>query len=396
MNRKEVQSYLIKRFIIIIAITSVAEYLLLTLLNRNVLPLIMRIYFGNNYLEGRVSALTIVAAIFLTILTLIVKFFAFILPSPLSGGVTSVAELLTSLMQLMFSAGGSGSGSPNVSSINQIVFLMMLVAYVVLIALPYVISGFIFVRVVISKMKEIEEEERSRNREYERKRNLMISDIAHDIRTPVTTISGYSQAIMAGKVRDEELDDYLEAIRNKSGRLTELVGLLFDYVRLDSEGFEMDRKPLDICETVRECIAFVYDDIEKKEMEIDIDVPEEPVMVSADKIHISRAVTNLITNAVKHNESGTKIGLSVTPLEKQVKISVADNGNEIPAELAENLFDPFVMGEKSRTTRSGSGLGLSIVKKTVEMHEGTIELVSPFEGGYTKAFVITLQRQDKE
>jgi signal transduction histidine kinase len=75
---------------------------------------------------------------------------------------------------------------------------------------------------------------------------------------------------------------------------------------------------------------------------------------------------------------------------------VADNGNEIPAELAENLFDPFVMGEKSRTTRSGSGLGLSIVKKTVEMHEGTIELVSPFEGGYTKAFVITLQRQDKE
>lgn len=396
MNRKEVQSYLIKRFIIIIAITSVAEYLLLTLLNRNVLPLIMRIYFGNNYMEGRVSALTIVAAILLTILTLIVKFFAFILPSPLSGGVTSVAELLTSLMQLMFSAGGSGSGSPNVSSINQIVFLMMLVAYVVLIALPYVISGFIFVRVVISKMKEIEEEERSRNREYERKRNLMISDIAHDIRTPVTTISGYSQAIMAGKVRDEELDDYLEAIRNKSGRLTELVGLLFDYVRLDSEGFEMDRKPLDICETVRECIAFVYDDIEKKEMEIDIDVPEEPVMVSADKIHISRAVTNLITNAVKHNESGTKIGLSVTPLEKQVKISVADNGNEIPAELAENLFDPFVMGEKSRTTRSGSGLGLSIVKKTVEMHEGTIELVSPFEGGYTKAFVITLQRQDKE
>lgn len=396
MNRKEVQSYLIKRFIIIIAITSVAEYLLLTLLNRNVLPLIMRIYFGNNYLEGRVSALTIVAAILLTILTLIVKFFAFILPSPLSGGVTSVAELLTSLMQLMFSAGGSGSGSPNVSSINQIVFLMMLVAYVVLIALPYVISGFIFVRVVISKMKEIEEEERSRNREYERKRNLMLSDIAHDIRTPVTTISGYSQAIMAGKVRDEELDDYLEAIRNKSGRLTELVGLLFDYVRLDSEGFEMDRKPLDICETVRECIAFVYDDIEKKEMEIDIDVPEEPVMVSADKIHISRAVTNLITNAVKHNESGTKIGLSVTPLEKQVKISVADNGNEIPAELAENLFDPFVMGEKSRTTRSGSGLGLSIVKKTVEMHEGTIELVSPFEGGYTKAFVITLQRQDKE
>jgi len=396
LNRKEVQSYLIKRFIIIIAITSVAEYLLLTLLNRNVLPLIMRIYFGNNYMEGRVSALTIVAAILLTILTLIVKFFAFILPSPLSGGVTSVAELLTSLMQLMFSAGGSGSGSPNVSSINQIVFLMMLVAYVVLIALPYVISGFIFVRVVISKMKEIEEEERSRNREYERKRNLMISDIAHDIRTPVTTISGYSQAIMAGKVRDEELDDYLEAIRNKSGRLTELVGLLFDYVRLDSEGFEMDRKPLDICETVRECIAFVYDDIEKKEMEIDIDVPEEPVMVSADKIHISRAVTNLITNAVKHNESGTKIGLSVIPLEKQVKISVADNGNEIPAELAENLFDPFVMGEKSRTTRSGSGLGLSIVKKTVEMHEGTIELVSPFEGGYTKAFVITLQRQDKE
>ncbi|MBQ4270633.1 MAG: HAMP domain-containing histidine kinase [Clostridiales bacterium] len=392
MNRNEVQSFLIRRFITVIALASVAEYFLITFLNGTILPFAMRIYFGNNYLEGRVSILTILAAIFLSILCLILTLVGNILPGGASDAVHSLADSITSLMVRIFNGSGPDIRTPRITATSQSVFVLVVLVYVVLIVIPYLLAGFVYVRTVIRKMKEIEEAEHQRNLEYEKKRNLMISDIAHDIRTPVTTIAGYSQAIVSGKVPKEEVDDYLGAVMTKSQRLTELVNLLFDYVKLDSEGFTMDRKPLDICETVRECAVFAFDDIEKKGMELDVDIPEEPVMVSADKIHISRAVTNLITNAVKHNESGTKIGLLVEPLEKKVKITVADTGNEIPSELAENLFDPFVMGEKSRTTKNGTGLGLSIVKKTVDMHGGTVELKASSPEGYTKSFVITLDQ----
>lgn len=390
MNRSEVQSFLIGRFILTIAVTSIVEYLLLTILNGKVLPVIMMIYFGNNYAEGRVSFITIAAAIVLTIVSLLLRLLASLLPALPGDLVSDLADRVALLMVRIFNDSGSVKGIPRVTIINQTVFLLMLMMYFILIAVPYLVSGIFYVRMVVRMMKKIEEDEHRRNMEYERRRNLMLSDIAHDIRTPITTISGYSQAITSGKVKPGELDEYLTAIRNKSGRLTELVGLLFDYVKLDSEGFEPDLKPVDICEVARECVAFLYDDMENKEMELDIDIPEEPFVVSADKIHLSRAITNLINNAVKHNEKGTLLRISVLPEGSSVTVEVADSGEKIPEEIAEHIFDPFVMGESSRSTKNGSGLGLSIVKKTVEMHGGTVELKELSGDPYTKAFVITI------
>jgi signal transduction histidine kinase len=226
----------------------------------------------------------------------------------------------------------------------------------------------------------------------------MLSDIAHDLRTPITTISGYAMALSDGMVEEDKKQEYLDAIQVKSKRMSDLINLLFDYVRLDSENFNLNKEKLDICEIVREAGAFQFQDIEDAGMTLDVDIPEESIYREVDKLQFSRVITNLITNAIKHNSYGTNIGLYIiSDDESPVKIMVADSGKVIPEEAANEIFDPFVMGDESRNSKGGSGLGLSISKKIVEMHGFKIKLIQTpkierykFLDGYNKVFIITI------
>ena len=202
----------------------------------------------------------------------------------------------------------------------------------------------------------------------------MLSDIAHDLRTPMTTVAGYAQALSDNMVEEDKKQEYLEAIQKKSERMNELITLLFDYVRLGSEGFRINKEKIDICELVREVAASEYSDVEEAGMEMEAFIPEKVCWVNADRLQISRVITNLITNARRHNPEGTGIGIFVR-IDDDIRIMVADNGDEIPPDKAETLFEPFVMGDESRNSKGGTGLGLSIVKKIVEMHDFTIRLV---------------------
>ena len=199
------------------------------------------------------------------------------------------------------------------------------------------------------------------------KRNLMLSDIAHDLRTPMTTVNGYAKALADGMVVEPEKQlEYLQAIQNKSARMNDLIHLLFEYVKLDSEGFSLDRKETDLSELLRENAALIYADFEDAGMEFEIDIPEEVVSVSVDPIQFSRVITNLLNNAMKHNESGTHIKIGMYRKNGYIYILVADSGRRIPGELAEHLFEPFTKGDVSRKSGSGSGLGLSIAKKSLK------------------------------
>ena len=103
---------------------------------------------------------------------------------------------------------------------------------------------------------------------------------------------------------------------------------------------------------------------------------------------MTRVITNILNNALKYNDTGTKV--SVT-LDEEYRICIADTGRNIEPELAEHIFEPFSRGDKARSTRGGSGLGLSIARKIVEMHGGKIWLRTSPKNGYTKAFIIELQ-----
>ena len=107
----------------------------------------------------------------------------------------------------------------------------------------------------------------------------------------------------------EKQQEYLNAIQNKSVRIGNLINLLFEYVKLDSEGFALNGKTLDLCELLRENAAMLYAEMEENGMTLTADIPEETIPVWADELQLSRVVTNLLTNAMQHNPKGTRIGL---------------------------------------------------------------------------------------
>ena len=256
-------------------------------------------------------------------------------------------------------------------------------------AVPIAGSAVWFSRIVMEEVQHIEKQET--RLKYEKARNLMLSDIAHDLRTPITTIAGYSKALNDGMVISEEKKkEYLEAIENKSERMSELITLLFDYVRLDSDNFNLKKTKVDITELLRENAALLYADVEEKGMEFCIDIPEEPYMVEVDKLQFSRVITNLINNALKHNGPGTEVILEMKTVEDAIQIIVSDNGNLISPILAEHIFEPFVVADASRESKGGSGLGLSIAQKIVQMHGGTLELKQYYED-HKKSFIINIK-----
>jgi hypothetical protein len=207
-----------------------------------------------------------------------------------------------------------------------------------------------------------------------------------------------AKALADGMVVEPEKQlEYLQAIQNKSARMNDLIHLLFEYVKLDSEGFSLDRKETDLSELLRENAALIYADFEDAGMEFEIDIPEEVVSVSVDPIQFSRVITNLLNNAMKHNESGTHIKIGMYRKNGYIYILVADSGRRIPGELAEHLFEPFTKGDVSRKSGSGSGLGLSIAKKIIEMHGFQMDFIQQLDekkipqiAGYTKEFVIQI------
>ena len=262
---------------------------------------------------------------------------------------------------------------------------------IVIMVIPIVVASLMFSKALMDEVHRMDQEKEEMRKGYEKKRNLMLSDIAHDLRTPITTIAGYSKALNDDMVVSEEKKkEYLQAIENKSARMSDLINLLFDYVRLDSEHYGLRKEEIDLPELLRTIAASIYSDIEEKGMEFEISIPEEVHMVTLDRVQFSRVIVNLINNAIKHNEAGTTIALEMKKEKGCVQIRVSDNGSLIPAFLADHIFEPFAMGDASRNSQSGSGLGLSIAKKIVEMHGWTLELKQYYEE-YRKSFVIKIK-----
>ena len=267
-------------------------------------------------------------------------------------------------------------------------FIITLVMFVI----PIVLTAVWFSKIVAEEVEKNERQEEELREKYERARNLMLSDIAHDLRTPITTIAGYAKALNDGLVTsDEKRTEYLDAIENKAKRMSDLITLLFDYVRLDSESFSLRKEKIDVSELLRENAALLYADVEAKQMEFEIEIPEESIILNIDKLQFSRVITNLINNALKHNDINTIIILEMKVEKQNVQIIVKDNGKMIEPLIAEHIFEPFVMADASRDSNGGSGLGLSIAKKIVEMHGGTITLLQDFER-QEKSFVINMKR----
>ena len=397
---KSLQLTLIAKFMQIIVACAVAEAIIFYVLSRTVFRWLMIFFFGTDsvaHIGLAQAGATVVVMLFGTILSLISSIIPQQVIRPIELILGAVNRVTTGLLDLPAEMNLLG----NMSVRSRILLTLTLIATVAIILLPYVIAAIHFSFIIVRNLRAIEEQERAEREEYERRRNLMLSDIAHDLRTPITTVAGYAQALGDNMITDERRDEIYTAIRTKSERMSELIDLLFDYVKLDSDGFRLNRESTDVCELVRECAAFAYQDIEDAGMELDIGVPDDELMIEADRLQLSRVLNNLIVNAVRHNPEGSRIGIYLTRDTGRADIMVCDNGGLIEEDKAKHLFEPFVRGDESRSSTGGSGLGLSIAYKVISMHGYRIRLVQkpdiagyPPAASYSKMFLVTIPLND--
>lgn len=264
-----------------------------------------------------------------------------------------------------------------------LVFIMSLMEYELII---YILCGLIF---FLLTRKLIQKES-----EYQINQNSMIyAAAAHDLKTLITSTQGFSKALYEGKIPEDEKEEIYDIIYRKGKSMDDIVNVMAEYASLGTNEYKLKCTEIDICSLVRDIIADQYCSLEEHDIELDLDIPETPVIIPADKPNISRAFTNLIVNSYKHNPDGIKLFVQIKKEKTKCIISIADNGTEIPKGM--EIFEPFVTENESRTPGKGTGLGLSITKRIIEKHNGKIELVNHPEG-YTKAFVTTLNCITKE
>lgn len=387
--KNHLRGFLIKNFIIILILVGFVERIVIELLNQFIIPMVQKYYFANNTWNRSLPTWQIILVIISILVELFLLGLKSVFPAIAASGIQYMIQQIEGGM-IALVPGLHDNKSVTQMDLYQALFLVLIIfAMIVLILFPYVAAAMYFAVIVSKEVRKITEHEKRIHEEYDRNRNLMLSDIAHDLRTPMTTVAGYAKAIQDGMVTDpQKMDEYLSVIQAKSMRMNELINLLFEYVKLDSEGFHLDKKPLNLIELLRENAAMLYSDMEENGMELVIDLPELEWKVEADRLQMSRVVTNLLTNAMRHNDAGTTILVRADCEDDKAHIMIADNGKEIPPSVAGHLFEPFAMGDESRNSKGGSGLGLSIAAKIVAMHGWKLSLGN--YPGYTKAFFIDI------
>ena len=220
-------------------------------------------------------------------------------------------------------------------------------------------------------------------------RQKLIADISHDLKTPITVIAGYIDAICDGKVPPQEQERYLRAIQGKAETLTELVNAFHESSKVEHPEFVLHPERTDLCEFLREYLAAKYDEIDLAGFTLDVSIPEQPVFCPLDPMQFRRVLDNLLSNALRHNRLGTMLFFDVSTREQKAQLRIGDNGAGIPPERARQIFDPFVVGSEARSGK-GRGLGLSITRRIMEKHGGTITLVSHPTPGRSTEFLLEL------
>ena len=213
--------------------------------------------------------------------------------------------------------------------------------------------------------------------ESENQNRELISNITHDLKTPITSIKGYVEGIMDG-VADtpEKMDRYIKTIYNKANDMDRLINELTVYSGIDSNRVPYHFLRLNVADYFGDCIEEVGLDLESKDIELDYSNLTSPdTTIIADPEQLRRVINNIIGNSVKYIDRNKKPRIDIRILDEtdSIRIEIEDNGRGIPAKDLPNIFERFYRSDASRnSSQGGSGIGLSIVKKIVEDHGGYI------------------------
>jgi len=228
--------------------------------------------------------------------------------------------------------------------------------------------------------------------QYEENRKELISNISHDLKTPITAIKGYVEGIRDG-VADtpEKMSKYINTIYTKTSDVDKLIDELFLYSKLDLHRFPFSFTKIDIYQYVEDCIEELHFHLLEKNIKINHHRADtKPLFVIADVQQLKRVFINIIENAVKYmdKEKG-EINIMIEQDERSVIIEVKDNGQGIPSSALPYIFDRFYRADQARNIATGgSGLGLSIAKKIIEEHGGYIRANSVEDEGTSMVFTL--------
>jgi len=221
----------------------------------------------------------------------------------------------------------------------------------------------------------------------ERLRRNMVADVAHELRTPLSNLKGYLEAISDGLVAPDEKT--IRSLNEEAASLSRLVDDLQELSLADAGEIKLVRQPADIISLIKDVTAGMKAKAEARGLKLTDDLPEMLPAVNIDSLRIRQVLSNLLENAVAHTDKGGRITVAARERDKQICVSVTDTGEGIPAKDLPLIFERFYRVDRSRARKTGgSGLGLTIAKRMVETHGGTIEVKS--EPGKGSIFTFTL------
>ena len=221
-----------------------------------------------------------------------------------------------------------------------------------------------------------------RERESERTKNELITNVAHDLRTPLTSIIGYLELLSGPvKLNEEMQKKYLDITYKKSKRLQKLIEDLFGFTKLNYGKISMKVSKVDIVKLLSQMLEEFYPNFMEKNLAYELQSNVTAKVITADGNLLARLFDNLINNAIKYGSEGKKIIVKVDATDTVVTVSVTNFGYVIPKEELPLLFEKFYRVEQSRSVNTGgTGLGLAIAKNIVDMHGGTIGVTSDLNG----------------
>lgn len=237
-----------------------------------------------------------------------------------------------------------------------------------------------------------------RERVAEHTKNDLVSSVAHDIRTPLTSILGYLGWVHDKKDLDEATrNKYIEIVYDKAKRLEQLTNELFGFVKLEHNELKIHTSHLDLIQLMEQMLDEMTPSFVNYEIEVQFHHPKQAVWIEADGELMARLFGNLLNNAVKYGREGKQILVKMEQTSDWVVTKVVNYGHVIPKEELDSIFRKFYRAEQSRSRNTGgTGLGLAIVQQIAQLHHGEIRVKSDLQGTVFEVDLPLRQPQKKE
>ena len=237
----------------------------------------------------------------------------------------------------------------------------------------------------------------TKEKEIDRMKTELVSMVAHELRSPLTSIAGFSELLLDEGVTQEQSKEYAEIILKESNRLGDLINKFLDITRIESGKSQVHKTPVQIGHLIESILEMNMYLAERKGMKVNINIPDNLANVWVDREMMGEVILNLFSNAVKYSPDGKTINIEIEDKDDEQLVRIADQGYGIPEKSLNKIFEKFyrVTDNEYIQEINGSGLGLSLVKEIIELHDGSIWVESKIGEGSTFTFSIPKTENDK-